>query len=105
MKVAHGGGDVTVSEKTLDCGEVGAGFKQVCGVGVAKRMDAAVLGDAGTELRSTIDSLCEGDVDRLRACPIQEQPAPRRVRLPVLAHVLEQAHGQRNVAVLGSLAL
>ena len=85
--------------------QVAARFEQVGGEGVAQGVDAALLGDAGAQFRHRVELLGDGDVDGARARAIGEEPDARAVRCPVGAPVLEQPLGERDVAVLGALAL
>ena len=65
VEVPHRGGDVLVAELVLHGGEVGSvRFERVRGEGVAEGVDAALLADAGAQLRHGVDLLGHGDVDR-----------------------------------------
>jgi len=105
VQVARGGGEVAVAQQGLHRGQIAAGFEEMGGEGVAERMDAALLGDAGAELRHRVELLGDGDVDRTRALAIGEEPDVRGPNAPVRAPVLEQALGERHVTVLAALAL
>jgi hypothetical protein len=63
------------------------------GEGVAKRMDAAVLGDAGARLGRAVDALRGDDGDRAffaGAAPADEQPVLGAVTEPVAPKLGEQ---------------
>jgi hypothetical protein len=85
--------------------EIGAGFEEMGGEGVAERVNAALLVDPGAKLRHHVDLLRHGDVDRSGALAVLEEPHAGRRCLPVRAQVLEQPLGERDVAVLRALAL
>ena len=70
-----------MAEQGLDCGQIAAGFEQVGGEGVAERVDAARLGDAGAEFRHRVELLGDGDVDGAGALTIgKEQTCGGRMR-------------------------
>ncbi len=48
--VAHRGGDVSMPQETLDTVEIDPGLQEMCGEGVAKPMDSAMLLDPGLVL-------------------------------------------------------
>ena len=73
-----------------------------------KRVDAALLGDAGACLSRAVDALRGDDRDRpfLAAVALaDEQPVLGPVAEPVAAQLGEQSLGKQRVAVLGPLAL
>jgi len=78
MEVPHRRGDLAVAEEPLHGVQVDAGFEQVGGEGVAQGVDAALLLDAGAQLREGIDLLGDRDVDRAAALAIGEEPDARR---------------------------
>lgn len=47
VEVDHGGGDVGVAEEGLDGADVGSGFEEVCGKGVAEGVGGDAFGDSG----------------------------------------------------------
>ena len=57
VKVPQRGADVAVAHQALDRVDVHPGLQQVGGEGVAQRVDAAVLGDAGARL-GAVEDLC-----------------------------------------------
>src|SRR5919106_4680853 len=85
MEVAKGGRDVAVPQQALHGVEIGPGFEEMRSEGVAERVNAALLLDAGAELRHHVDLLRDGYVDGPGPLPIGEQPHAWRVRLPVRA--------------------
>ena len=105
MEVPHRRGDLAMAQEALHGVQVDAGFEQVGGKRVAQGVDAALLLDAGAQLGHRVDLLGDGDVDRTRALAIGEEPDARRRALPVRAEIVEEARGQRHVAILGALAL
>jgi hypothetical protein len=64
-----------------------------------------LLVDARPQFGHRVDLLGHRDIDRARALPIAEEPDARRHGLPVRAQLLQEAGGERHVAVFGALAL
>jgi hypothetical protein len=74
MDVPHRRRDLAMAEQALHGVQVDARFEEVGGEGVAQGVDAALLADAGAELRQRIDLLSDRDVDRAGALAIGEEP-------------------------------
>jgi len=93
-----------MAQQALHGVQVDAGFEQVGGEGVAQGVDAALFLDARPELRHRVDLLGDGVVKRTGAVAIGEEPDAGRRRRPVRAQILEEARGERHVAIFGALA-
>jgi len=94
-----------MAEQSLHGVQVDARFEEVGGEGVAQGVDAALLADAGAELRQRIDLLGDRDVDRAGALAIGEEPDAGWRGRPVRAPLLQEARGEREVAIFPALAV
>ena len=56
VEVAHGRGDLAVAEEALDGVQIRPRLQQVSGVGMAQRVNAALLADAGAGWRAGGDA-------------------------------------------------
>jgi hypothetical protein len=88
VEVAQRRADVAVTHEPLDRVHVDPGLEQVGGEGVAQRVDAPLLGDAGTGLGRAVDALRGDDRDRPLLTPValaDEQPVLGPITEPVAA--------------------
>ena len=66
LQVTTGGAQLRVSQQFADAVQIHASFKQVCGKGVAQRVNAADFGDSGGGASCVIVKLTTSAVLRLR---------------------------------------
>lgn len=77
VEIAHGYADMAVTEQTQDGVDIDTRFEQIRGEGMARRMDAAVVGQAGRIAHGAVQALDGLIVDRAVAGAIGKHPAPR----------------------------
>ena len=74
---------MVVTEPLLQAVQIDTRFEQVGGVGMAQRMDASTLGDAGVRAGCAVPALGGLDVHRPRGVARgAEQPRPRMSAVP-----------------------
>jgi hypothetical protein len=63
VEIAHRGGDVSMPQETLDAVEIDPGLQEMCGEGVPKSMDPALLPDPRLFFGVVIDLLSRAWID------------------------------------------
>lgn len=94
-----------MAEQPLDRVEVGSGFQEMGGKGMAQGVDAAGLCDAGCCLGGVVDAGCRLPGDRLVLLGAREEPGFWPMSAPVAAKLGEHGLRQETIAVLAALAL
>lgn len=104
VDVAQGGGDLVVSQQSLQRGQVRAALQQVGGVAVPQRVRADLLVDPRGVGGTFADALDVRDAEVSARLAAGEEPEFGSVTSPVVAQTPEQDGGERHEAVLAALA-
>ena len=98
MQVALRGRQVAVAQELRERGQIDAGLEQMGGEGVAQRVDAARLGDAGPIAGTVVRTLRTADVEWPGGVGgAREQPVAGFADAPIDAQRFEQARAEQRM--------
>lgn len=112
MSIDDRGYGAAMSEVDLELAQVFTLLQQVCGVGVAQRMDVCALGDAAGPEGNAEGALKGGAADRFFGCGSPntapalggEEQSRMAMGFPLLAQKLKRALRQGDITVLVAFA-
>ena len=94
-----------MSEQQLDGADVGAGFQEVDGKGVAERVGRNRLGDAAAPMDPPAGAVDGMDGDRVARARPRKEPVRRVVHPPPVAQHRQQRGGEHHIPVFLALPL
>ena len=104
-QVASRGCEASVTEQQLNGAQIGTGFEQMDGKGVAQRMRCDGLGESGESMGLLTCVLDRLSRDRVVGLTAREQPLLRVHSFPVATQDIQQLRREHDVAIFTTFAL